>query len=326
MNTLTKWTLICCVCMMASVGITPVAYAAKASETTVATVNGTPITRQMLDRSIDQRRARLAAQGQRVDPTQLAALEKQVLEELINGEILYQESVKRNITIADTELNEQWMQFKSRFPDQATFDRELKQRGLSESALKEQMRRSMQIQKLVTSEFIPKITVTDAEIRAFYDQNQNLFREPEAVKASHILIKVDPPDDKAADAKAFNKIQDLKKKLDAGEDFAALAKAESEGPSSVRGGSLGFFRRGQMVKPFEDKAFAMKVGDISDPVKTRFGYHLILVEDRKSARAIPYEESKDRIRHVLTQQQLQKDVFNYIESAKKTAKIERMVK
>jgi len=326
MNNLIKWTLICCACMMASVGIMPAADASNASETAVATVNGTPITREMLDRSMDQRRARLAAQGQRVDPTQLAALEKQVLEELINGEILYQESVKRNITISDAELNEQWIQFKSRFPDQATFDRELKQRGLSESALKEQMRRSMQVQELVTSAFVAKISIPDAEIRTFYDQNKQLFREPETVKASHILIKVDPPDDETADAKAFKKIQTLKKKLDAGEDFATLAKAESEGPSSVQGGSLGFFRRGQMVKPFEDKAFSLKVGEISDPVKTRFGYHLILVEDRKPARAIPFEETKDRIRQVLTQQQLQKEVFSYIESEKKASKIERLLK
>jgi len=293
---------------------------------TVAMVNDTPITRDMLDRGVEQRRSQLAAQGQQMGPGQNAALEKQVLEELINGEILHQESIKKGYTNSDTEVNDQWTRFKSQFPDQDNFDRELKQRGLSETSIKKQMRRRMQVQKYVTSEFVPKISIPDTEIRAFYDQNKQLFQEPETVKASHILIKVDSDAKEEADTEAFKRIQAIKKRLDAGEDFAALAKAESEGPSSVRGGSLGYFRRGQMVKPFENKAFSMKQGEISDPVRTCFGYHLILVEERKPAGTIPYEETKDRIRQVLTQQKLQETVLAHIESAKKTAKIERMVK
>jgi len=326
MKTLIRSTLMCCVCLFLWVSILPAAAAEKASEDTVAMVEGTPITREMLDRGVEQRRAQMAAQGQQIGPNQVSELEKRVLEELINGEILYLESVKKGITVTDTEVNDQWTRFKSQFPDKETFDRELKTRGLSESIIKEQMRRRMQVQKYVTSEFIPKISVPDTEIRAFYDENKQLFQEPETVKASHILIKVDTDAKEEADAEAFKRIQALKKKLDAGEDFAALAKAESEGPSSVRGGSLGYFRRGQMVKPFENKAFSLKKGEISDPVRTRFGYHLILVEDKKPAGTIPYEESKDRIRQVLTQQKLQQTVLAHIESAKETAKIERMVK
>jgi len=326
MKTLIRSTLMCCVCLFLWVSILPAAAAEKASEDTVAMVEGTPITREMLDRGVEQRRAQMAAQGQQIGPNQVSELEKRVLEELITGEILYLESVKKGITVTDTEVNDQWTRFKSQFPDKETFDRELKTRGLSESIIKEQMRRRMQVQKYVTSEFIPKISVPDTEIRAFYDENKQLFQEPETVKASHILIKVDTDAKEEADAEAFKRIQVLKKKLDAGEDFAALAKAESEGPSSVRGGSLGYFRRGQMVKPFENKAFSLKKGEISDPVRTRFGYHLILVEDKKPAGTIPYEESKDRIRQVLTQQKLQQTVLAHIESAKETAKIERMVK
>lgn len=326
MKTLIKCAFICCLCVILVVSVSPVTEASKASEATVAIVNGMPISRDMLDNGIEQRRSRLAAQGQRIDPSQLSALEKQVLEELIDGEILYQESIKKSITTSDAEVNEQWVQFKSRFPDQATFDQALTQRGLTESSIKAQMRRQMQIQKYVTSEFVPQISIPDTETRAFYDQNKQLFREPESVKASHILIKVEPADDAAADAKAFKKIQDLKKKLDAGENFAALATAESEGPSSVRGGNLGSFRRGQMVKPFEDKAFSLEVGEVSDPVNTQFGYHLILVEDRKPARTATYEESQERIRQVLSQQKLQEVVLSHIESAKKTSNIERILK
>lgn len=152
---------------------------------------------------------------------------------------------------------------------------------------------------------------------------RNCLTEPEEVKASHILIKVEPTADDATKAAARKKIEDLQQKLKAGGDFAELAKENSEGPSNVRGGDLGYFKRGQMVKPFEDVAYSMKIDEVSDLVETRFGYHLIKVSDKKPEQTLAYADVKDKIAQRLKQEKVEKDATLYVEDLKKGAKIEK---
>jgi peptidyl-prolyl cis-trans isomerase C len=110
-----------------------------------------------------------------------------------------------------------------------------------------------------------------------------------------------------------------------GGDFAALAKEYSEGPSNTRGGDLGFFRRGQMVKPFEDAAFAMEPNQVSDIIETRFGYHLIKVYEKKPESVLAYAEVKDKLTQHLKQQKIDKEAVQYINQLKKDAKIEKFL-
>ena len=139
--------------------------------------------------------------------------------------------------------------------------------------------------------------VTDAEVQAAYDRDlPTRYTATEQRRASHILLKV-APDAKPEDAARVEaKAKDLLKRARAGEDFAALARASSEDSTASNGGDLNFFGRGQMVKEFEDAAFALPVGGISDLVKTRYGYHIIKVTDTRAGRTIPFEEARDRIR------------------------------
>jgi peptidyl-prolyl cis-trans isomerase C len=150
-----------------------------------------------------------------------------------------------------------------------------------------------------------------------------MFKQPEQVKASHILIKVTPDADDAQKATARKKIEEIQQKLKNGGDFAALAKEYSEGPSGARGGDLGFFRHGQMVKPFENAAFGLEPGQVSDVVTTRFGYHLIKVTEKKPAKTLAYSEVKDKIGERLKQQKIEKQAGEYIDGLKKDAKIEK---
>jgi peptidyl-prolyl cis-trans isomerase C len=140
------------------------------------------------------------------------------------------------------------------------------------------------------------------------------------------LIKVDPGADEAKKAEARTKIESLQTKLKKGENFDALAKEYSEGPSGPKGGDLGFFGRGQMVKPFEETAFTMKPGQVSEMVETRFGYHLIMVTDRTPESTLSYEEIKDRLEQYLKQQKVQEATAKYVETLRGKAKIERFVK
>jgi peptidyl-prolyl cis-trans isomerase C len=182
------------------------------------------------------------------------------------------------------------------------------------------------IRKLLYDQIGGKSTVSEKESRAHYDSNLESFKKPEQVRASHILIKVDPGADEAKKAEARTKIESLQAKLKNGEDFGALAKEYSEGPSAPKGGDLGFFGRGQMVKPFEETAFTMKPGQVSGIVETRFGYHLIMVTERTPESTLSYEEVKDRLEQYLKQQKAQETIAAYVETLKGKAKIERFVK
>jgi len=143
--------------------------------------------------------------------------------------------------------------------------------------------------------------------------------------ASHILIKVDSKADASKKAEARKKIEKIQKKVKKGEDFAALAKEFSEGPSGAKGGDLGYFKRGQMVKPFEDVAFALKPVEVSDIVETRFGYHLIKVIDKKPEKVIAFAEVKDKLQQYIKRQKIQGQVNQYIEELKGKAKIDRFL-
>ena len=147
--------------------------------------------------------------------------------------------------------------------------------------------------------YVGQVEISDEEIEGYYDEHPSEFQNPKTVEARHILIKVDPeagPEDVDA-AKA--RIESILQKAKDGLDFAELAKQHSEGPSKDKGGSLGTFRRESMVKPFSDKAFAMKAGEISDPVKTQFGWHIIKVEKVNEANTTTLADASGDIRKKL---------------------------
>jgi peptidyl-prolyl cis-trans isomerase C len=181
------------------------------------------------------------------------------------------------------------------------------------------------IQKVIEQEVGGDVAVTDAEAKEFYENHPDMFQQPEKIRASHILIKAEPDADKADKEAARKKLEDIQKKVEAGEDFGELAKAHSEGPTSAKGGDLGFFGRGQMVKPFEDVAFALKTGEVSDIVETRFGYHIIKGTDKQQAGTVAYDEIRERLKDYLKEQKVQKQVAGYIEKLKADADIERFL-
>jgi peptidyl-prolyl cis-trans isomerase C len=249
-----------------------------------------------------------------------------VIEKLIARELLYQESQKKGIKVDQKEIDEQLTALKGRFPSEAEFKNGLSTMNLTEAVLRSQLERDLAIKKLLDDQIGEKVAVSEKETRAYYDGNLENFKKPEQVRASHILIKVDPGAEEAKKAEARKKIESLQTKLKKGEDFGALAKEYSEGPSGPKGGNLGFFGRGQMVKPFEETAFTMKSGQVSEVVETRFGYHLIMVTERKPGSTFSYEEVKDRLEQYLKQQKVQEAIAEYVETLKGKAKIERFLK
>jgi peptidyl-prolyl cis-trans isomerase C len=295
----------------------------KPSDEKVAVVNGVVIARIQFDKELKVHLERVSRQGSQITDDQMEELKKDILEGLIEREVLYQESQKAGIKIADQKVDDQVAAIKKRFPNEEEFKKALAGMGLTEEEVREQIQHGLAIRELIDQKVANKVVITDEETKAYYDANPQLFNQPEEVKASHILIKVEPTADDATKAAARKKIEDLQQKLKAGGDFAELAKENSEGPSNVRGGDLGYFKRGQMVKPFEDVAYSMKIDEVSDLVETRFGYHLIKVSDKKPEQTLAYADVKDKIAQRLKQEKVEKDATLYVEDLKKGAKIEK---
>lgn len=212
---------------------------------------------------------------------------KQRMAQQIETQLTLQHFVNQSdITVSDSEVEQQMSQITEQFPDEKTMKQALKKQGQSLDSLRERIRERIKMQKFIEQE-TGDIEVSPEEAKQYFEQNRQEFDQPEQVKARHILIK----DDTGAE----EKINELKGRLDQGTDFSELARQESEGPSAKKGGSLGFITRDRMVKPFSDAAFQLDPGEVSDPVKTQYGWHLIKVDERKDAQSAQYEDVSDTI-------------------------------
>ena len=291
----------------------------------VALVNGAKISSKKYERELNLQLQQASQQGRQIPEAMLPKLKADILNNLIDRELLYQESQKKNIAVNAEELGTQIKSIKDRFPNQAEFEKVIAEMGLSEAEIRSEIEHNLAIRNLVDTQVINKIEVSESETKAYYDDNPSLFKKPEQIKASHILIKVAPDATDLQKGQARIEIAKIQQKLKDGQDFAALAKEYSQGPSSENGGDLGYFGRGQMVKAFEDAAFALKPGQVSEIVETRFGYHLIKVVDKKPESVMVYADVKDRLNQHLKSQKIDKQARAYIDNLKKDAKIEKFI-
>ena len=159
-----------------------------------------------------------------------------------------------------------------------------------------------------------KVKLSDSEIREYYDENLDSFKIPKKVEARHILLKVSPDADAQTVKKTKERALKILKLAREGKNFAELAKKYSEGPSRNNGGYLGEFTKESMVKPFAEKAFSMKAGEISEPVRTRFGWHIIKVEKVIDAHTTSFEDAKKDIQKKLTDNKAKSLAYDAAES------------
>jgi len=177
-------------------------------------------------------------------------------------------------------------------------------------------------QELVKEVIVKKVNISDEEIKKYYDKNSDKYKEPEMVKARHILIKVDPKADDEAKNKAEAKAKEILARAKKGEDFVKLAEEFSDDSGSKgKGGDLGFFNRGRMVKEFEEVAFKLKPGEISDLVKTKFGYHIIKVEGKKQEHQKTLAEVKSSIKDILSREKMKKELDDYTKKLYQESKV-----
>ena len=298
---------------------------AKALPKYAAVVNGTAIPYAEYSKEMEAFKMRSARQGRDIPEEMIGTLSKQIVSQMVNNVLLMQQGKKEGISVKDEVVNKELDGIKNQSPDPKAFEQRLKEAMLTEDQLKEKIKNNLTIKSLLEDKVISKIEVTEKDAKAYFDENIKLFEKPEEVRARHILIGVEKTASDEEKAKARQKLADLKKRVDAGEDFAELAKTNSTCPSAQKGGDLGYFSKDRMVKPFADTAFALKANDVSDIVETQFGYHLIKVLDHRPAGTAAFDEVKERIVAGLKNKEIRQKINEYISALRDNAKIETFV-
>ena len=287
----------------------------------VAKVNGEAITKAQVEEAFAA-----AVQASGVKAPDLTSDQKmngyrQILDELIMDKLVAKAAAGE--TVSDADIAAEIAKLKKQFPSEEAFEAQLKEAGQSPDKLKTALATMLQQQHWMQGQIKDGDKITEADAKKFYDTTPEEFKNPETVKASHILFLVnkDDSDDVVKQKEAAAKKAAARAKK--GEDFSKLAKELSEEPGAkTSGGDLGFFAKDRMVPEFAAVAFSQKPGEISDPVKTQFGWHIIKVTEKKPAGTVPFEEVKDQITTYLKNAKQREAVQAVLKKLKDSAQIE----
>jgi peptidyl-prolyl cis-trans isomerase C len=289
----------------------------------VAKVNGEDIRKTELEMAVKtlEERAQQAVPAEQRD-----TVYRQVLDRIVGFKLLVQEAKSRKLVAPPWEVDSQIDSVKKQFQSDDQFQQMLKSRGITLEQLRTETADSVTVNKMLQAEVEPKLTVTEPEVKKFFDENKPRFRQEDSVHVSHILIRADEKADAATKAKAKAQAEDILKQLKNGTAFADLAKKFSQDPGSApNGGDLSFFSKGQMVPAFENAAFALQPGQTSAVVQSPFGYHIIKSIETKPGRDLPYEEVRAQIGDYLKQQLRDKKSQEFVESLKAKAKVQILI-
>jgi len=225
---------------------------------------------------------------------------------LIENKIIEMEADKEKVTVSDKEIEEEYQTYVDSYGGEEMLQSVLDQQGMTKKNLEAEIENYFKLEGLLK----PRIEISDEELQTYFDENKESFNESEQVEASHILVE----DEETA--------KEVAKKLADGEDFVELAKEYSTDTSNAEsGGELGFFAKGDMVAEFENTAFSMEIGSISEPVKTEHGYHIIKVTDKKAAKEAVFEEKKEEIYDILFSEKLQTEYGTWLAEKKEEYEI-----
>ncbi len=320
------------------------------STETIIKVNDTNISQAQFDDELDKEAKAIQASPLKVNikdannAFMFNLVKSRIVNELIIKALLEDEIVKRGIKVTNDDLNDAIKEIVDKVGSKENLDKLLKQNGVTASQFKKDLKEQVKLRKLAES--IGSTDVSDAEAKDFYNKNIEKFKFPDKVRASHILIAVNPEEiteiiksdsknSNLSDADVKAKVQEeinareakakelFNKVKQDPSTFAKVAKDNSDDTASAqKGGDLGFFAKQEMVPEFANAAFGARPETVVGPVKTQFGYHIIYVKDRMAAGQKPFEKEKNNIKEHLKNQKQLESVDKLVESLKKNAKIE----
>ncbi|MBI4383911.1 MAG: peptidylprolyl isomerase [Nitrospinae bacterium] len=251
--------------------------------------------------------------------------EKQTVQKLVDQEIgrvlLLKKAGDLSIQATPEAVESALQAVKAKFPSNEAFEKKLAQRNLTLDQYKENLRMDLLLEQIVQKEVEPRVRVDDKEVREYYEKNLDSFKVRETVRASVILIKVKPDASVEQEKRAREKIDLILSQVKEGSDFSDLAKRFSQDSLGSRGGDIGFFHEKQILPEFGDRAFKMKVGEVSEVFRTGHGFHILKVTERKPAKSESIGEAAEKIKEILKSEKIKKETERYTETLRKNADI-----
>ena len=286
----------------------------------VAVVEGVEISKAELENALRTVLARSRRTTDEIPQDQKSGAYRMVLDDLIVDKLISKRAA--NVEVSDEEVEIAFKRSTAEFGTAEQVRGQIEKSGQTVPKVKEEIRAMLRQQHWVESQLKAAHKVTDSEIKEFYDANPEHFKLPERVRASHILLALKPEATPSAVVEKEKEAQHVIARLTKGEDFEKVAQEVSEDPSAKQnGGDLDFFTREQMVAEFAEAAFKMKRDEVSAPVRTQFGYHIIKVTDRKGPGAVPLAEAKPQVMAYLKQQKKQAEVEKVVRAIREKAEV-----
>jgi peptidyl-prolyl cis-trans isomerase C len=293
----------------------------------VAKGKGVEVKQSELDDVMISLRASLAAQGQTLPDADRPRVMTNALDRIVMTRLVASRATSDEKVQAKKKAEEFIAEVKKKMPSEEAFKRRLEANGMKPETFLGKAEEETLVRLVVEREVSSKLTVSDDEIKKFYEDNSKAFDQPEMVKINHILLttlesgtKVELSDEKKKEKRAL--IDKLLQRAKAGEDFAKLAREFSEDIGSKERGGEYIFPRGKMVPEFEAAAFALMPGQISDVVTTQFGYHIIKLQEKLAPKKLALAEVSVRIKDGLLAQKMQKQMPDYYKKLKEEAGIQ----
>lgn len=295
-----------------------------ASKKIVATANGAPITLKHVQIRVQLVSREVAYHTQISDEKKQEMMER-ALDQLIIEELAYQEAKKTGITISEKDINNRLNEVKNGFPSEELFNKSLAANNLDLDKYKKLIEKELSIKKINEKMFGKPITLSDKEVKDYFEKNREKFKEPEKIRLRQILIKIPAFASKEEWEKGKNKAEEILSELKAGKDFAKLAKEFSSDSSREKGGDMGFIHKGRLEPYVEDIAYSLKVGEISDVLQTIYGYHIIKLEERKPPQNTQFSKIKEKLKKDLESIAMEEKKKDWIKGLREKAEIKYYV-
>lgn len=252
------------------------------------TVNNKVITEIEFDTACNE--AIIANRKEKLSKDEITIIANQLVDSLL----LLEEAQKNGLTVTGDELNDYLNRIKSNFKTDEEYLNTLKKIGYTVESMKDKIQKDITVGKYLSIKYYSKISIDEHKIKEYYTKNEEHFYSKEEINASHILFnKTDK-----------EKAEKIREELLKDRDFAETAKEYSQCPTSEKGGEIGFFTRGQMVPEFEQAAFLLTQGELSNLVETEYGYHIIKVNEKRENRKLHYDDVKDEIKKMMMEKEV----------------------
>ena len=287
----------------------------------IASVNGIVISSDDVKREMNMMYQQAVQQGVYPDSSEIDAYWTKAVDTLVGRELLYQDAVSKGYVPDSAKIDEYIHYLIENSGGEDALKEKLAQQGLDVETLRKDTGVYYVVSDFVSGELRTGISVSDADVQEYYEDNSAMFKQEETVSARHILLTIEEGADQAVVEETKKRISEIRDRILGGEDFSELAKEVSDCPSGEQGGELGEFGRGRMVPPFDEAAFALEPGLVSEPVLTQFGWHLIEVTAKNVGGQIPLSDIKPRLKEYLENLALEEKVNQYVEGIRLKSEI-----